>query len=188
MDQSKLFKKIIIGLSLISTALFVLIYFVYLDIKAKNEKISLVEQELASKNNRYDYLVSMQKLVQDIEPDIKKIDESIISKSADVDFIENLEALARSRDLTIQIFSLNLVADSKLSSSTVSTLKIKAKAEGSWASVYTFLSELESLPFKVKINQFSIISNDNLALSRAGSLTQEQKWQATFDISVLEYK
>lgn len=188
MEQGKLFKKIIIVLSLSVIILFGAIYFVYAEIRSKNQKIFSFEQELQMKNNKYDYLVSMQKLVENIEPDIQKINNSIVSKSGDVGFIENLEAMARSHDLDIKIDSLNLVSDPKAPQSTLNTLKIKAKADGSWSNVYIFLSELESSPFKIKIDKFAIISGEELVLDSTKAGSPSKKWQTSFEISVLEYK
>lgn len=188
MNQSKLYKKIIVGLSIGASLLFSVIYFVYSDIREKNGKISLIEQELLSQNNKYDHSISMQKLVKSIEPDIRKINSSIIPKSGDVDFIEELESVAKGHNLSIKIDSLSLVSDTKIASSSVNTLKIKANAEGTWSNVYIFLSELESLPYKIKINRFTIVNSDDLALDGTRVVNQGNKWQVTFEISVLEYK
>lgn len=187
MGKSKLY-KIIVGLSIVGIVLLGMLYFVYSEIKSKNQKISIIEQELLSKKNKYDHLVSMQKLVKDIEPDVKKIEESIIPKSGDVDFIESIEALARSNDLSIQIETLNLVSDPKVASSTVSTLKIKAKTDGTWLNTYVFLSEIESSQIKLKINKLALTSSEDLVLSGTTLGTQGKKWQANFEISLLEYK
>lgn len=184
--QSSLFKKIIIFLSITAFLLFGAIYFVYAEIRDKSEKIAMADNDLSQKNNRYNYLVSMQKLVSDIEPEIEKINNSIILRTGDVAFIENLEGLARSYDLSVQIESLNLVSDPKSSSSTPATLRIKAKTIGSWANSYLFLSELESLPFKIKVNKFAFqISKD---IPKDGKSLPNNIWETSFEISVLKYK
>ncbi len=186
MDQSRLFIKIIGVLALSSLSLFGVIYFVYIEIKEKNEKILTVDQDISTQNSKRDYLVLAQKLIEDIEPDIAKINNSIVNSNGDVAFIENLESIARSYNLSIQIESLTIENDPKNESNPVSTLKIKAKIDGSWANAYVFLSELESLPFKLKINKFNFISSGEvLSVDKTSS---NIGWQALFEISVLKYK
>ena len=189
MDQSKLLKKLIGILIVVLLMLFAAIYFVYGDIKSKNEKILQVEHSVNLKSTQYDYLISMQKFIENTKPEIEKINSSIVSSNGDVDFIENLEARARSHNLKIEIESLTLVSsDTKNSSSSISTLKIKAKADGLWSNVYTFISEIESLPYKIKINKFSLSSNANLINSLENTTDESKNWRANFEISVLKYK
>ncbi len=188
MNQPRPFKKIIIVLSIICLSLFAIMYFVYAEIRSKNQKVSSVQQDLSQKNTRYDYLVSMQKTVMDIEMDIKKINDSIIPKSGDVAFIEKIESLAKNRDLNIQIESLNLVSDPKAGSSTVATLKIKASVDGVWSNMYLFASELESLPVKIKVNKFSLSNKDKIPSDKTKIAELGKEWKGSFEISVLEYK
>lgn len=187
MNQSKLYK--IIGvLSLTSVLLFVVIYFAYDDIKSKNEKVSAVEHELLFQNSQYDYLISMQKMVDGLGPDIYKIDNSIVPKNGDVDFIEDLEKLAKDRKLKIEIESLTISTDPKESSGEVVTLKVRAKVEGPWKDSYLFISEVESFPFKVKINKLSIVGTEEVVSGTGKLNTINSKWQTTFEINVLKYK
>lgn len=188
MNQASFLKKVIAFLSLVSLALFGAIYFVYQEIKIKNEKVSSVEQDLSQKSTRYDYLLSTKKLIENIELDIKKIDNSVVGKSGDVAFIEDLELLAKSNGLKIEIESLNLENDSKNASSTITTLKVKAKTEGDWVGMYSFVSEIESLPIKIKINRFALITEGELTSSQAKPVDQNKNWQGSFEISVLKYK
>ncbi len=188
MNQPRPFKKIIVILTVVSLLLFVAMYFVYAEIRSKNEKVSAVEQDLSQKNTRYEYLVYMQKLVKDIENDIKKIDDSIVPKSGDVGFIEKIESLAKNQGLSISIESLNLTSDPKAESSPVATLKIKATVDGAWSNIYLFASEIESLPIKIKVNRFSLKNKDEIPAdkSKMGGLGKD--WRGSFEISVLEYK
>jgi hypothetical protein len=188
MSQARSFKKIIALLTILSLVLFAAMYFVYMEIKSKNEKVSSVEQDLTQKNTRYDYLLSMQKLIKDSEVDIKKIDDSIVAKSADVAFIEKIESLAQSHDLDIQIESLNLSSDPKAENTSVSNFRIKANIEGLWGNIYLFISEMESLPIKVKINKFSLKNKDEIPTDKTKLAGLGKNWRGSFEISVLEYK
>lgn len=187
MEHSKLIKRIII-LSVIMFVFFAGIYLAYSDIRSKNKKVSISENDLSLKNSQYQQLVSMQKNIENLKPEINKIDNSIVPLGGDVGFIENIETIAKSHDLEVEIESLNLSTDTKVSSSTVTTLKIKAKVKGAWGGIYTFLSEIESMPIKIKINKFSLINNDDLKLGVSNSADSNKKWESSFEISVLEYK
>jgi len=187
MNQSKLFK--IIGvLSATSVLLFVAIYFAYSDIRSKNERVFTMEQELLFQNSQYEYLLSMQKVVDGLGPEIYKIDNSIVPKNGDVDFIEDLEKLAKDRNLKIEIESLTLTADPKETSGQVTNLKVRAKVEGPWKDSYLFVSEMEAFPFKVKINKLSIIGTEEVVSGAGKSSILNSKWQTTFEINVLKYK
>lgn len=186
MEQTSLFKKILGILSLISIVLFVAIYYVYRDIRIKNETILTVEQDLSSNNTRHEYLTSLQKLFESIEPKINKVENTIIPSGGEVVFIEDLEALARGLNIDITIDSLNLASDPKVSSSTLSVLKVRAKYSGLWSDMYRFISELESIKHKIKINRITLSNQEELTATR--SPNTHKKWQGVFEISVLEYK
>ncbi len=186
MEQSGLFKKIIVILSLGSLLLFGVIYYVYSDIKTKNETILTVEQDLSSKNEKHEYLMSLQNVVESIDPEVQKIENSIVPKAGDVAFIEELEALGRSSGLVVEIDSLNLASDPKISSSTFTMLKVKVRASGAWSDVYEFASIMESLKYKIKVNKFTLSNKEELTAIR--SQTTNKDWQGIFEISVLEYK
>ncbi len=187
MEKPNLHLKLIGTLSLIAIMLSIAIYFMYHDIKSKNESILQVENNLSFKNTEYDYLVSMQNFIMESESEIAKINSSIISKDGEVAFIENLESRARSYNLKIEIDSLNLASnDTKTASSTVSTLKIKASAEGSWANIYKFISEVESLPERIKINKISLSYRGDLLDQTIPE--QNKIWGASFEVSVLKYQ
>ena len=93
--------------------------------------------------------------------------------------------MAKSRGLSIAIDSLTVVDDSKVKAANLSVLNIKLKTSGSWAGVYNFLSELESLPFKIKIINFAFL-NTTPQTGTVGKATSN--WDSSIELSVLEYK
>lgn len=152
----------------------------------KNENVSSLEHDLTLKGSRQDYLISTQKLIDDLSVDLQSVDSSIIAVDADVSFIEDLELLAEDNGLEIDIESLVVEDSPTLAAANVATLKAKIKTSGKWSGTYSFLTELESLPFKVKVNKFSMtnISKDSgLDVKKNG-----QQWQGGFEIVVLKYK
>jgi D-arabinose 5-phosphate isomerase GutQ len=128
-------------------------------------------------------------MVDDMSTEINAIDNSIVSKNGEVGFIESLESLARENGLSIEISSLTFDNNASLASSSINILNVKAKTDGSWFGNYAFLSRLESLPFKVKINMVSLTnSSSNVTSDVNNSNPSNDTWQSVFEISVLKYK
>ncbi len=164
-------------------------YFIYRDIKSKNEHISSLIQQLDFQSSRQEYLVSTQRMIENLNSDMTKINDSIVSKDGDVEFIENLENRAKNKGLTINIESLNVEDDPTSTASSITKLKLSAKTKGSWDGTYTFLSELESLPFKIKIEKFSIVNESRSeVLDGKQTYTYSPDWKTSFEIVVLKYK
>ncbi len=184
MKDKKSFKKIFILFSLISIALLVIFYLLYKDIKNKNENISSLSQEMEFQSDRREYFVSTQRMLDGIRDDLNRVNSLIVSKDSDVAFIEGLEAVAKNNGLSINIESIVIEDDSALSSNEITTLKIKAKTEGSWSGTYAFLAELESFSYRVRVNKFSFTSDTGKDPSSDGV----REWQSLFEIRVLKYK
>ena len=188
MYKSASFKKILITLSIIILIIFASYHFIFLDIKSKNENISLLSQELASQSNKQDYLISTQKMLESINSDITNINKSIVAKGGDVAFIENLESIAKSNGLVINIDTLVFEDEKKLSSAGLTVFKIRAKTRGTWAGTYGLLSQLESLPFKIKINKFAVLAETSDTFDAKKLKPANVMWQGSFEIVVLKYK
>lgn len=179
--------KIIIFLSICSLVLLAAYFFLFMDIKKKNENISEQMQYLSSEISREDYAVTTQKLLDGLKSDISRIKSSIVPVSGEVVFIEGLEAIARQNNLTINIDSIVVDGDQKNSSTTITTLKIKASTKGSWTNTYKFISQLEFLPYKIKLNSLVLSKADDVGVE-AGALKVKNPWQTSFEINVLKYK
>ena len=113
----------------------------------------------------------------------------MVPNSGDVQFIENLESVARNSGLSIDIDSLLLENDPKATQTTITVLRIKVKTKGSWSNTYKFISELESLPYKIKINSVLLSkTSEDLASKDGKKITSKSQWSASIDIGVLKYK
>ena len=174
-------KKTVLFLLVLIVLIFVAYYFLYSNLKTKNQNISTLSQELLMQNSTEGYIVSTKKMMDEHMGDINNINNSIISKDGDVTFIENLETIAKNNNLAVEINSLQFEDNPQLSSAGLTSFKIIIKTVGNWGGTYRFLSQLESSSFKVKINKSSIIYNDLLAESGGA-------WQGAFEIVVLKYK
>ncbi len=178
------FKKISIFLSIIVILIFVSYYFLYLDIKKRNEHISFLTNSLLAQQEEEKYALSTEKAVQSFSSDIELINSSIVPSSGDIKFIEDLEEMARKDGLILQIESLSLEDNNRLTVGGLTLFKIKAKALGSWTATYKFLDRLESLPFKTRIFQFAFLGQE----TDGGNRIKKVEWQSAFEFYVLKYK
>lgn len=177
-------KRILVTLALFSFGFFLLYYFIFNDIKIRNKHISALEQELSSDLNRRQYVTSLERIVPGGDSNINAINNSIVPSDGDVKFIENLESIGRINGLEFGIDSLSFEDDPSFASSGITALKINARTKGSWPGTYAFLSQIESLPLKIKINNFRLTNVlVNALVPKAGN-----SWQSTFEIIVLKYK
>lgn len=192
MNKNSHYKKISILLGLCVVVVFVGYYFLYRMLVTKSERVANMINYVSSESDREQYNVNVQKQLQALDPDIKRVENSIIRSTEVVNFIENLEALAHDNGLSIKNDSINTEeGDPKLSSGNLVFLKIKSTTVGSWAGTYRFLSQLESLPYKVRIDSFSITSTSFGAVNEAGQplpADPVKGWEAVFEIKVLKYK
>lgn len=175
------FKKTLSVLSLLALVIAVSYYFIYQDIRSKNERISKLQYDLSTQSTKQDYLISTEKAIQSLEVDLDKAQSSIVSKEAEIEFIEKIETLARSNGLAIEIESL-VLKNQDLPSPDLTVLNVKAKTRGTWAGTYLFLAQLESLPYKLKIGRSSMIRVG------AGSQGSGATWDSNVEIGVLKYK
>ncbi len=186
--NNKFLKIILIGLGFLVFIVFISYYFLYQDLKSKNLHIFSLSSDLAFQVNREDYLISAQRTIKSMTADIDKIKNSIVAKDGDVNFIESLESLARQNGLSSTIDSLVISNDTALASSSVTFLKIKARTVGSWYGSYRFVSELESMPFKIEVDKLDISSPSFGEESGVKKSDVASGWQVDFEISVLKYK
>ena len=177
------YKKILISLGLFVIALLVLYYFIFAYIRNKIDLISGLRQDLASKSNKESNLLSLRHLVQESQGDIDTLNSLIIPKDGDVLFIEKVESLAKNSGLSVTIDNLNLEEIPSLSENGMSILHIRLKGQGTWSAVYLFVSKLESIPFKIKIDRLVMgVSNTDT------SKNLKSNWQMGADLSVLKLK
>ncbi len=163
-------------------------YFLYTDIKKTNQNWSVLSYELETKNNIEEYMISTGKIIQNLSNDLGKINKSIVSSTGDVEFIESIEKLADSNNLSIVINSLQLETNSKSTTSPVAILRINFKTEGGWLGTYKFLNQIESMPVKVKVNSYTFQSQNTDVISEVPVSTLNAKWESRVDLSVLKYR
>lgn len=187
MYNTQTLKKILLVIGILILIIFVSYYFIYKEIRFKDETYQTLLRDLSFQDAKEEYLISTEKTVDSLISDISRVNDAIVSKDGEVEFIETLESIAKESGLSIEIDSLVFSNDETIVSESVGVLKVKAKTKGSWVGSYIFLSRLESLPLKLKINSFGL--SNSLSENVVGKkIIRSSVWQSVFEISVLKYK
>lgn len=186
MRNYKSLKKIIIILVIFVIIISAIFAYVLINIKNKNENISELHNKLISSSVDSKYLESMQNMVNSADASISQIEASILKSDGDVLIIEKIEQLAKKNGLEVAIDSIAVEDLASLGDSGMTTLKIRAKTIGAWTQVYNFISELVALPYKIRIEGFSLVNNPDITASIPGS--NANQWQNVFEIRLLKYK
>ncbi len=186
--KEKSSNKILILLSVIIVGLFISSYFIYTDIKRKNEHIGSLNQEAAYQLKRNQYLLTLQRTFQNTDSDIARVNSSIIPSDGDIKFIDDLESTARADGLSINIGSLVFEDNPSLTSSGITNFKIRAETSGSWSSTYKFLAQIEFMPLKVRVNSFGLSGSLQSPSSGSKSSKGGSLWHSVFEINILKYK
>ncbi len=187
MKTSKSFKGILTFLFSLVVIISVFYNFFFNDIANRNRHASVISHDLYSENNNQSYLTSAQRSLEESSVKISQINGAIVEKDGDVKFIETLEAVAKQNSVVIDIDTLSIENDPKLASTSVTSLKVRAKSDGSWANTYKFLADLEAMPFRIKVNKFTMTSSPD-AVSPGGKPYGTNNWESYFEIKVLKYK
>jgi hypothetical protein len=187
MKNNKLYKITLSFLVLFVVILCCSYYFVFSDIKNKNSHASELQNNIDLQIRRDQYIMSVDKVVKSANNDIGRVDGSILKNGDEVGFIELLEGLAKKNSLDISIDHLDLDNISSLADTDMTSLDIKAQTKGDWAGTYSFMNELESLPFVSRVDKFALMSvSDGPVDSKKSSFNGQ--WQIIFEIHVLKQK
>lgn len=188
MYSIKTLKRILIVLIVLILVIFASYYFVYREVRFRDETYQTLLRDLSFQDTKQQYLISTQKTIEGLVLDINHINDSVVSKEGEVEFIETLEAVAKESGLSIELDSLALNNDPNLVPQFVDVLKIKAKTRGSWEGNYLFLSRLEALPLKLKIDNLGLSNTLADVVLTNKKVVKSSVWQGVFEISVLKYK
>lgn len=151
---------------------------------------SIYAFENAAKNQvaNHEDKVALKNLLDEVKPDVITLKTRIIDKGGTVPFINSIEALGRQSGAKANINSVGVSPATEGDS--YEQLNFSVSTEGSWSQVYTFLSMVESLPYKVAIPTVSLsqslYSEAGVAsTTKAKTVTQ---WKGAYTFSVLKNK
>ena len=146
--------------------------------KRSNDQISLLVDSVKQNANARAEAISLKKLVDDVGPDIKKIDSYYIAPDGTVDFIEMIEQLGRDAGVTAEISRVEIHPIA--SSNTTEKLYLTVSFTGTWKSQVHFLSLLESLPYDLYFSRLSVINESH------SDTPSKSLWQGKADLEILK--
>lgn len=154
--------------------------FLWFGIKAANERFSRLGEEIELADKQKKELVLVRALVSDTAQLRAKLDSYFISNDGAVSFFESLEAQGNATGASVSIESISVLPVSD--SSPFESIRIVARAEGSFAAVLRSLALFEMTPRAAWIEQVSFGVRD-LEMKTRASL-----WRADVTIRVLKLK
>ena len=154
-----------------------LVYFFYFN--KKSEDIEKYNQVILENDLENKELNALSLEYQKNKENIDKIKSFVLEPEGEVLFIEKIENLAKSKDLISSISSVSIMKDEGLTENNLEYLSLTINVSGSFKNVFEFFGLLESLPFKIVVNNAGFVyKNDgdkNISL-----------WQGVFTIKVLK--
>jgi len=150
--------------------------FLFRDVKAKNEHISSLVNQIEAEQSEENLQDSIKTLVAETTPLREKLANYFIGQEAAVSFLELLEQIGREVGATVEITS---VAPSDIQQEDVESLRLMLQVTGEWSEVVRFIGLIELLPFEGKIEQVVVFKTE------AGS---EEPWQADITFIALKEK
>ena len=154
-NKSVTFVIVIISLSVI---LYFVGLFIVLEIKKEIEN-SYYNTE--SKSSKEEKIRIIKNITETNKEPIQTLRNYFIQKSDEVEFIEQIEKLARVSGVKFDIISIDIKINQ--SDSFKENVDVKMKLEGSWQNIIYFVDKLEKMPFGVSIE------NMNLDTSTSGN-------------------
>lgn len=147
----------------------------------KKAKISSLEASIAGSRAKEASFKATRALLESIGETPPGIDGYFLQDSNTVQFIEQIEVLARRAG--VSPLKINSVMTQPLPSAgagDVEEIKLDAQTEGDWGKTTRFLSMLESIPFPA--------SFQNLSLGKAGEEKGVTVWSLSFIMTVAKLK
>ncbi|MDO8623741.1 MAG: hypothetical protein Q7R54_00045 [bacterium] len=139
---------------LLNVAAFGLYGALFAQMKAKNEHVSELANEIEAGSSAEQALHSVKTVVSETALLRGKLQGYIVPKDGAVPFIELLESTGRDAKVTVTIVS---VEEPELAGrEDVDTLRITLRGAGSWREITRFLGLLELLPVESKVEQVTI--------------------------------
>jgi hypothetical protein len=178
--KTKSITSLIIILSVGVIALCGVCYFVYGQVSTRGQQLFDLTEQSNQNNQKNQEIKRVMSSLITITPQIKKIDGYFIASDGEVNFINEIEDIAKANNLIIEISSVSLDTTSDLTAKGFEYLTLKLSTKGSWAGTYKFLSLLSNMPYKVNVKQADV-SN----VSDTGAV-KVSLWQGSFTVQVLK--
>ena len=185
MNQFKKTKQIFALVTVLLVVSIVMYVIFFINIKEKNKNISSIVSEIDLVVKKEVRLKSVKNLIKETEGDHIKLNTYFITDDKVVDFIENIENMAKDVGVDIEVVSVyvNDIKDDSIQKNNISELlRLSIEMSGKWSNIYHFVSLVEKLPFKIDI------LNINLENMYNGDNENPENWKGVLNLSAVKLK
>ena len=176
-------RNILIFLIILNLLAIGLYWFLSNQINKNTEMISNSASELNIQVAKEKQLKLSKNIIDDTEADRNKLDTFFVSRDDIVSFIQEIESLASSAGISIEINSVE-VNDYVLAgrvSEVIEVLNLTLSTNGSWSGNFYFLNLLETMPYKIDVSRLNLQSKIN-------SISKTTSWESFIGIEVLKLR
>ena len=168
----------------ITTATYIVFF---IGIKNKNESISLVANEIDIALEKEVKLKSIKNLIKDTENDRAKLNAYFVVDDKVIDFIEDIENLAKDTNVDLKVMSIDINDDGNNTpqqNNISELLQLNLKVAGLWDNLFHFISLVDELPFRVDISKVNL----QVVYDSNNKDKNPTDWEGMFVVSVLKLK
>lgn len=160
--KSKNTLTILITVSITALLLALLLVYGVYDIRKKNQKTSELLQQADKIAHEDVEFQSIRSVLGGIKEDIEEFNKFTLTEPGVVPMVEKIESAGRKLGLETNTTSISVAKPDGAASSTegVKKIKIVVETKGTESATLTFLRSLESLPYRIMIDESSIIQEE----------------------------
>lgn len=150
--------------------------FLFTEVKAKNERVSVLVNQIDAEATEENLQNSVKAIVGRTEAGREKLKSAFVARDGTVTFIELLE---RAGDAVGASVTLNAVEErDRADTPKIGELRLTLTAAGAWPAVIRFVGLLESLPYEASIEQAALAHRE----------VADALWRADLALIVLREK
>jgi hypothetical protein len=180
-------KSLIIVLGIISLSLVGVIVFGGYYIKDKSIKTNEIVQKVEEGNSTSIIVQSINSSGPNSKNELSKLNDLGLSQDKLINFIESLEGLAQSMNLTIKIISVE--SEPGKGADNPDKIHFRIETSGRWGSNMQFLHALEYLPYRTMINNAALSSKGDIVVNQGTStVSQKNSWTLNTEVAVYSFK
>lgn len=162
----------LISLSLVALALLAFIALNWLKIKNENLETTQILIASGATEKAQREAQTIRNIQISAADDLEAFEKIILTDEKLVPLIENIEETSRILRLDLEITSVEKSLESE---GEPQIIRMAINVEGAWSDIYNFLKAIESLPYRIMIEQVS--------LEKSGT-----KWSETLSFSIHSFK
>lgn len=162
------------------------------------DKTSALKSDIDLNQIKYFRLESLRKATENTSDQKQKITDLFVGENKAVDFIGEVESLAKASNLSYSTKSIENSDAGNLSEQNKDLLTITISTTGSWSNTIKFIRLIETLPYSVRVESLDLTSAGYPSASSEASVQSAEptstpsvvssKWTSTIKFSVIEIK